>query len=129
MSKHTFPPMAHRLPELRLTVAACYYAHLLNQNDSAWYQDDKHRVRMEVSPDVIAIAIQNNIEGALLKTYGQDEGEQNAAVMLTAMICSGGLSDFGITVMDELFSSLAGIASESLSQGRPISATMNQPVH
>lgn len=129
MSKHTFPPMAHRLPGLRLTVAACYYAHLLNQNDGAWYQDDKHRVHMEVSPDVIAIAIQNSIEGALLETYGRDEGEQNAAVMLTAMICSGGLSDFGITVMDELFSSLSGMAYESLSQGQPLTASMNQSVH
>lgn len=42
---------------------------------------------------------------------------------------TGGLSELGVTVMDELFKSLAEMAYESISQGQPLTAAMNQPVH
>lgn len=90
---------------------------------------------MDVSPDVIACAIQNNIEGALIGEYGAEQGTINAAEMLYAMIDetqqfdrTGGLSGC-VTVMDDLFKSLAEMAYESLSQGQPLTAAMNQPIH
>ena len=88
---------------------------------------------MEVTPDVIACAIQNNIEGALIAEHGADQGVIDSADMLSAMLnndlSTGGLSELGITVMDELFKSLAEMAYESLSQGQPLTAAMNQPIH
>ncbi len=38
MSDHHFPPMAHRLPELRIMLATLYYSYLFKQNDDARYQ-------------------------------------------------------------------------------------------
>ena len=127
---------ASELPAFRVAVATCYYARLQVLNGGPWYQNEQYRIRMEVTPDVIACAIQNNIEGALIGEYGAEQGTINAAEMLNAMIDqtqqfdrTGGLSELGITVMDELYKSLAEMAYESLSQGQPLTASMNQPVH
>ena len=98
--------------------------------------DEQFSIRMKVTPDVIACAIQNNIEGALIEQYGAEHGVINSAEMLLAMSYqtqqfdrTDGLSELGVTVMDELFKSLAEMAYESLSQGQPLTASMNQPVH
>jgi hypothetical protein len=105
-------------------------------NGGPWYQNEQCRIRLELSRETIALAIQNNIEGALIAEYGAEQGKINAAEMLSAMIDqtqqferTGGLSELGVTVMDELFKSLAEMAYESLSQGQPLTAAMNQPVH
>ena len=127
---------AEALPTIREAVAACYHVRLQVLNGGPWYQNEQYRIRMEVTPDVIACAIQNNIEGALIAEYGAEHGAINSAEMLNAMIDqtqqfdrTGGLSELGVTVMDELFKSLAEMAYETLSQGKPLTAAMNQPVH
>ena len=127
---------ASELPTFRVAVATCYYARLLFLNNGPWYQNEQYSIRMEVSPDVIACAIQNNIEGALIEEYGAEQGTINAAEMLNAMLDESdefertcGLSELGASVMDELFKSLAEMAYESLSQGQPLTAAMNQPIH
>ena len=127
---------AEALPTIREAVAACYHVRLQVLNGGPWYQNEQYRIRMEVTPDVIACAIQNNIEGALIEEYGADQGVINSAEMLSVMIDqtqqfdrTGGLSELGVTVMDELFKSLAEMAYESLSQGQPLTAAMNQPIH
>ena len=91
---------------------------------------------MEVTRELIGFAIQNNIEGALIEEYGAEQGTINAAEMLNAMIDqtqqfekTGGLSELGVTLMDDLFKSLAEMAHESLAQGQPLTAAMNQPIH
>lgn len=138
MSDHPLPYMsaAEALPTIREAVAACYHIRLQVLNGGSWYQNEQYRIRMEVTPDVIACAIQNNIEGALIAEYGAEQGVIDSAEMLSAMIDqtqqferTGGLSELGVTVMDELFKSLAEMAYESLSQGQPLTAAMNQPVH
>ena len=135
MSIHPFPYMsaAEALPTIREAVAACYHVRLQVLNGGSWYQNEQYRIRVEVTPDVIACAIQNNIEGALIAEHGADQGVIDSADMLSAMLnndlSTGGLSELGITVMDELFKSLAEMAYESLSQGQPLTASMNQPVH
>ena len=121
------------LPTIREALAACYLVRLRLLNGGPWYQNEQYRIRMEVTPDVIACAIQNNIEGALIAEHGADQGVIDSADMLSAMLnndlSTGGLSELGITVMDELFKSLAEMAYESLSQGQPLTAAMNQPIH
>lgn len=128
--------LASKLPAFRAAVSTCYYARLLLLNDGPQYQNEQYSIRMEVSPDVIACAIQNNIEGALIAEYGAEQGTVNAAEMLYAMLNGSdqferttGLSELGVTVMDELFKSLAEMAHESISQGQPLTASMNQPIH
>lgn len=89
MNKRTCPLVTHCLPKLWLTVAAYYYAHLLNQN----------------------------IDDALLETNEREGCGQNVAIMLTDIISSGYLSGLSITVMDELFSSRTEKAYELFSFG------------
>ena len=128
--------MNAELSTIREAVAACYLVRLRLLNGGPWYQDEQYSIRMEVTPELIGLAIQNNIEGALIEEYGSDQGTINAAEMLNAMIDqtqqfekTGGLSELGVTVMDDLFKSLAGMAYESLSQGQLLTAAMNQPIH
>ena len=127
---------ASELPAFREAVSTCYYARLMLLNDGPWYQNDQYRIRLELTPELIGFAIQNNIEAALVGEYGAEQGTINAAEMLYAMLDESdqfertcGLSELGFTVMDELFKSLAEMAYESLSQGLPLTTTMNQPVH
>ena len=127
---------AEALPTIREAVAACYHVRLQVLNDGPWYQNEQYKIRLELTRDSIALAIQNNIEGALIGEYGAEQGTINAAEMLNAMIDqtrqfdqTGGLSELGVTVMDDLFKSLAEMAYESLSQGQPLTAAMNQSVH
>ncbi len=136
MNTELYVRAAEALPTIREAVAACYHVRLQVLNGGPWYQNEQYSIRMDVSPDVIACAIQNNIEGALIGEYGAEQGTINAAEMLYAMIDetqqfdrTGGLSELGVTVMDDLFKSLAEMAYESLSQGQPLTAAMNQPIH
>ncbi len=136
MNTELYVRAAEALPTIREAVAACYHVRLQVLNGGPWYQNEQYSIRMDVSPDVIACAIQNNIEGALIGEYGAEQGTINAAEMLNAMIDqtrqfdqTGGLSELGVTVMDDLFKSLAEMAYESLSQGQPLTAAMNQPIH
>ena len=130
MNIHQFPHVsaAEALPTIREAVSACYLVRLRLLNGGPWYQDEQCRIRLELSRDLISLAIQNNIEGALIEKYGAEQGVKNSAEMLSAMLVDG-LSELGITVMDELFKSLAEMAYESLSQGQPLTAVMNQQVH
>ncbi len=128
---------AEALPTIREAVSACYLVRLKLLNGGPWYQDEQCRIRLELSRELISLAIQNNIEGALIGEYGAEQGVENSADMLSAMLDGDfarfaetcGLSELGITVMDELFKSLSEMAYEALSQGKPLTATMNQLVH
>ena len=127
---------AEALPTIREAVAACYHVRLQVLNGGSWYQNEQCRIRLELSRELISLAIQNNIESALIEEYGAEQGTINSAELLNAMIDqtqqfdrTRGLSELGVTVMDELFKSLAEMAYETLSQGNPLTAAMNQPVH
>ena len=127
---------AEALPTIREAVAACYHVRLQVLNGGSWYQNEQCRIRLELSRELISLAIQNNIESALIEEYGAEQGTINSAELLNAMINqtqqfdrTRGLSELGVTVMDELFKSLAEMAYETLSQGNPLTAAMNQPVH
>ena len=127
---------AEALPTIREAGAACYPVRLQVLNGGSWYQNEQCRIRLELSRELISLAIQNNIESALIEEYGAEQGTINSAELLNAMIDqtqqfdrTRGLSELGVTVMDELFKSLAEMAYESLSQGQPLTAAMNQPVH
>ena len=127
---------AEALPTIREAVAACYHVRLQVLNGGSWYQNEQCRIRLELSRELISLAIQNNIESALIEEYGAEQGTINSAELLNAMIDqtqqfdrTRGLSELGVTVMDELFKSLAEMAYETLSQGKPLTAAMNQPVH
>ena len=128
---------AEALPTIREAVSACYLVRLKLLNGGPWYQDEQCRIRLELSRELISLAIQNNIEGALIGEYGAEQGVENSADMLSAMLDGDfarfaetcGLSELGITVMGELFKSLSEMAYEALSQGKPLTATMNQLVH
>ena len=127
---------AEALPTIREAVAACYHVRLQVLNGGSWYQNEQCRIRLELSRELISLAIQNNIESALIEEYGAEQGTINSAELLNAMIDqtqqfdrTGGLSELGVTVMDELFKSLAEIAYETLAQGKPLTAAMNQLVH
>lgn len=128
---------AEALPTIREAVSACYLVRLKLLNGGPWYQDEQCRIRLELSRELISLAIQNNIEGALIGEYGAEQGVENSADMLSAMLDGDfarfaetcGLSELGITVMDELFKSLSEMAYEALSQGKPLTATMNQSIH
>ncbi len=72
----------------------------------------------------------------MIGQYGAEQGTINSAEMLNAMIDqtqqfdkTGGLSELGVTLMNDLFKALAEMAYESLSQGQPLTAAMNQSVH
>lgn len=65
----------------------------------------------------------------VLETYGRKEGEPNAAIMLTAMISSGSLSELGITVMNELFSSPAEMVQDMIIDDTLTNTLMNQSIH
>ena len=139
MNIHQFPHVsaAEALPTIREAVSACYLVRLKLLNGGPWYQDEQCRIRLELSRELISLAIQNNIEGALIGEYGAEQGVENSADMLSAMLDGDfarfaetcGLSELGITVMDELFKSLSEMAYEALSQGKPLTATMNQSIH
>lgn len=130
----SFMSAEQALPTIREAVAACYHVRLQVLNGGPWYQNEQYRVRMEVTPDVIACAIQNNIEGALIAEHGTAQGVIDSAEMLSAMLSedlsTGGLSDLGVTVMDELFKSLAEMARDMAQQGgSPLTKIMNQLIH
>ncbi len=119
--------------------AVCLYGVGLpkfSQNGGSWYQNEQYRICLELTPDLICLAIQNNIEGILIAEYGPEQGAINSADMLSAMIDqtqqferSGGLSGLGVIVMDEMFKSLAGMTYGALSQGTPIATNQGFPVH
>lgn len=136
MNTEPYMNAAEALPTIREAVSACYLVRLKLLNGGPWYQNEQYSIRMEVSSESICFAIQNNIEGALIEEYGAEQGTINSAELLNAMIDqtqqfdrTRGLSELGVTVMDELFKSLAEMAYETLSQGKPLTAAMNQPVH
>ena len=127
---------AEALPTIREAVAACYHVRLQVLNGGSWYQNEQCRIRLELSRELISLAIQNNIESALIEEYGAEQGTINSAELLNAMIDqtqqfdkTGGLSELGVTLMNDLFKALAEMAYESLSQGQPLTAAMNQSVH
>ena len=127
---------AEALPTIREAVAACYLVRLRLLNGGPWYQDEQCKIRIELSRETICLAIQNNIEGALIGQYGAEQGMINSAEMLNAMIDqtqqfdkTGGLSELGVTLMNDLFKALAEMAYESFSHGQPLTAAMNQSVH
>ena len=136
MNTEPYMSAAEALPTIREAVAACYHVRLQVLNGGSWYQNEQCRIRLELSRELISLAIQNNIESALIEEYGAEQGTINSAELLNAMIDqtqqfdrTRGLSELGVTVMDELFKSLAEMAYETLSQGNPLTAAMNQPVH
>ncbi|WP_316677145.1 hypothetical protein [uncultured Tolumonas sp.] len=134
MTTESYMSAEQALPTIREAVADCYHVRLQVLNGGPWYQNEQYRIRMEVSPDVIACAIQNNIEGALIAENGAEQGVIDSAEMLSAMlsedISTGGLSDLGVTVMDELFKSLAEMARDMAQQGdSPFTKIMNQLIH
>lgn len=127
---------AETLPTIREVVAVCYHVRLQVLNGGPWYQNEQYKIRLELTQELICFAIQNNIEGALIEEYGPEQGAINAADMLSAMIDdtkhfdrTGGLSELGVTVMDELFKSLVEMARRLVEQGPPITANMGFPVH
>ncbi len=63
------------------------------------------------------------------KPFTREKDSSMDVQMVFAMVSASGLSALNITVINELFSSLAEMARESLSQGKPITATINQPIH
>ena len=136
MNTEPYMSAAEALPTIREAVTACYHVRLQVLNGGSWYQNEQCRIRLELSRELISLAIQNNIESALIEEYGAEQGTINSAELLNAMIDqtqqfdrTRGLSELGVTVMDELFKSLAEMAYETLSQGNPLTAAMNQPVH
>lgn len=136
MSQQPYMSASEALPTIREAVSACYLVRLKLLNGGPWYQNEQCRIRLELSRELISLAIQNNIESALIEEYGAEQGTINSAELLNAMIDqtqqfdrTRGLSELGVTVMDELFKSLAEMAYETLSQGNPLTAAMNQPVH
>lgn len=136
MSQQPYMSASEALPTIREAVSACYLVRLKLLNGGPWYQNEQCRIRLELSRELISLAIQNNIESALIEEYGAEQGTINSAELLNAMIDqtqqfdrTGGLSELGVTVMDELFKSLAEIAYETLAQGKPLTAAMNQLVH
>lgn len=137
MNTELYKLVAEALPTTREAVAACYHIRLQVLNGGPWYQNEQYRIKMEVSPDVIACAIQNNIESALIEQYGAEQGTINAAEMLYAMLAESdefertcGLSVLGVTVMDELFKSLAEMARGMVEDGdSPLTTLVNQLIH
>ena len=136
MNTESYMSAAGALPNIREAVAACYLVRLRLLNGGPWYQDEQCKIRIELSRETICLAIQNNIEGALIGQYGAEQGMINSAEMLNAMIDqtqqfdkTGGLSELGVTLMNDLFKALAEMAYESLSQGQPLTAAMDQPIH
>lgn len=129
--------VAETLPTIREAVAACYHVRLQVLNGGPWYQNEQYKIRLELTPELICFAIQNNIEGVLIEEYGPEQGAINSADMLSAMIDdtkqferTGGLSELGVTVMDELFKSLAEMARGLVEQGySPLTALINQRIH
>lgn len=128
---------ASELPVFREAVSTCYYARLMLLNDGPWYQNDQYRIRLELTPELIGCAIQNNIEAALVGEYGAEQGSINAAEMLYAMLDESdrfertcGLSELGVTVMDEMFKSLSEIARDMVELGNSsLAPLMNQRIH
>lgn len=114
---------SNALPEFRRAVAVSYALWLTNLNGGRWYQDDQSRVRLELTPELIGLAISNNIEEGLIEKYGLEQGTINSAEMLWAMLDTGrnetgcGLSGFGVSVMDELFKSLSEMARDMVDKG------------
>ena len=136
MNTELYARAEQALPTIREAVAACYLVRIRLLNGGSCYQDEQCKIRIELSRETICLAIQNNIEGALIGKYGAEQGTINSAEMLNAMIDqtqqfekTGGLSELGVTLMNDLFKSLADMAYESLSQGQPLTAAMNQPIH
>lgn len=63
---------------------------------------------LELSGELVGLAISNHIEGALLESRGPRAGLDACLSMLGAMLAPDGqsLAPMGVTVMDELFRSL-----------------------
>lgn len=63
------------------------------------------------------------------KPFTREKDSSMDVQMMFAIASASGMSALNITVINELFSSRAEMASESLSQSKPITETMNQPIH
>ncbi len=76
------------------------------------------RTIMEISPEIIANAIEQHIEGSLLAVFGSEKGRKECVRFMTAMINqrTHEISPFGVLVLDELFS---GIITEFEKNGFP----------
>lgn len=61
-------------------------------------------VSIPLTADLLALAIQNNIVGALLQHSGGKQGSEDAIMMLTHMLEEDGihLSELGYTMLDRL---------------------------
>ena len=87
------------------------------------------RNRRSQSPKYAPVNSVEQMISLVLETYGWKEGEPNAAIMLTAMISSGSLSELGITVMNELFSSPAEMVQDMIIDDTLTNTLMNQSIH
>jgi len=119
-----------------VVVVASYHIRLQVLNSGQCYQNEQYRIRRELEPGLIRLAIQDNIEGELIAEYDSEQSSINSAEMLSAMIGEtkllvrpGGLSVLGETVMDEMFNSLAGMAYAARPRGQSITANISFPVH
>lgn len=72
------------LSSLRSLVAKAFVNQHKESDGRSYFRHS--RTKAELSDEVITLAIANNIEGALIETYGRKKGRVNAAVMLITML-------------------------------------------
>ncbi len=101
---------------LRQTIANEYMAVNVTRNKIPVIRYS--RTILEISPEIISVAIEQHIEGALLSRSGSFVGKKECIRFLTAMANkeTKGISSFGVLVLDELFS---GIITEFEKNGFP----------
>ena len=94
------------IQSLRQTVANEYMAVNVTRNKMPVLRYS--RTILEISPVIIANAIEQHIEGSLLAVFGSEKGQKECVRFMTAMINQGTneISHFGVLVLDELFSTL-----------------------
>ncbi len=97
---------AKMIPECRHKIADAYLALCLQRNGTPSFIHQHNH--LELSVELVGLAISNHIEGALLESRGPLAGLDACLTMLGAMLAPDGhsLAPMGVTVMDELFRSL-----------------------
>lgn len=75
-------------------------------------------VRLPLAPEVLTLAIQNNIVGAHLEHAGSKQGQDDALLMLRHMLVGNELTPLGCLVLDEMNRAFCADVRQMLDEGK-----------
>lgn len=85
-------------------------------------------VRLPLDQKVLALAIQNNIVGALLEHAGGKQGWNDAVLLLRQMVGGNALTPLGCQVLDEMNRAFCAEVRQMLDEGKDLTVELSKEI-